>query len=278
MEEFNNSAAEAGNSGRIAPASGQGLVRKKPRKAPGTDLVLEHGKVPPQAVDLEEAVIGAMMLEKDKLAAVIELLKPEVFYKSEHQMIFGAITRLFSQVKPVDILTVTDELRQSGELELVGGPYYIAMLTNRVASSANIEFHSRIILQKHIQRELIRISSAIIKDAFEDTTDVFELLDRAEGSLFSVSETSIRRNVRSMQSLVKEAVAEIAAGRSHDGHLRGVGSGFTEIDRITSGWQKSDLIILASRPGMGKTAMALTMARNIAVDFKKPVALFSLEM
>lgn len=278
MEEFSNNAAEAGNSGRMVPSSGQGLVRKKPRKPVGTDLVFEHGKVPPQAVDLEEAVIGAMMLEKDKLAAVIELLKPEVFYKTEHQLIYGAITRLFSQVKPVDILTVTDELRQSGELELVGGPYYIAMLTNRVASSANIEFHTRIILQKHIQRELIRISSSIIKDAFEDTTDVFELLDRAEGNLFAVSETSIRRNVRSMQSLVKEAVAEIAAGRSHDGHLRGVGSGFTEIDRITSGWQKSDLIILASRPGMGKTAFALTMARNIAVDFKKPVALFSLEM
>lgn len=277
MEEFTNKTGESGSSGRPVAVPGQGLVRKKQRR-PGTDLVFEHGKVPPQAVDLEEAVIGAMMLEKDKLAAVIELLKPEVFYKSEHQLIFGAITRLFSAVKPVDILTVTDELRQSGELELVGGPYYIAMLTNRVASSANIEFHSRIILQKHIQRELIRISSAIIKDAFEDTTDVFELLDRAEGSLFAVSETSIRRNVRSMQALVKEAVAEIAAGRSHDGHLRGVGSGFTEIDRITSGWQKSDLIILASRPGMGKTAMALTMARNIAVDFKKPVALFSLEM
>jgi replicative DNA helicase len=218
------------------------------------------------------------MLEKDKLAAVIELLKPEVFYKSEHQIIFAAIMRLFSQVKPVDILTVTDELRQSGELELVGGPYYIAMLTNRVASSANIEFHSRIILQKHIQRELIRISSAIIQDAFEDTTDVFDLLDMAESNLFAISETSLRRNVRSMQSLVKEAVAEIAAGLTQDGHLRGVGSGFTEIDRLTSGWQRSDLIIVASRPGMGKTAFALTMARNMAVDFKKPVAVFSLEM
>jgi replicative DNA helicase len=278
MEEFSSRAGDPGSSGRPDSASGQGLVRKKPRKVAGTDVVFEHGKVPPQAVDLEEAVIGAMMLEKDKLAAVIELLKPDVFYKSEHQLIYGAITRLFAQVKPVDILTVTDELRQSGELELAGGPYYIAMLTNRVASSANIEFHTRIILQKHIQRELIRISSAIIKDAFEDTTDVFELLDRAESNLFAVSETSIRRNVRSMQSLVKEAVAEITAGRSQDGHLRGVGSGFTEIDRITSGWQKSDLIILASRPGMGKTAFALTMARNIAVDFKKPVALFSLEM
>ena len=278
MEEYGSGKIEPGDSGRNNLASGQGLVRRKPRKPTGPDLVLEHGKVPPQAIDLEEAVIGAMMLEKDKLAAVIELLKPEVFYKSEHQIIYAAIMRLFSQVKPVDILTVTDELRQSGELEIVGGPYYIAMLTNRVASSANIEFHARIILQKHIQRELIRISSAIIKDAFEDTTDVFDLLDRAESNLFAVSETSIRRNVRSMQSLVKEAVAEIAAGRSHEGHLRGVGSGFTEIDRITSGWQKSDLIILASRPGMGKTALALTMARNIAVDFKKPVALFSLEM
>ena len=258
--------------------SGEGLVRRKTRKTPVTDTGFEHGKVPPQAVDLEEAVIGAMMLEKDKLAAVIELLKPEVFYKREHQIIYSAITRLFSLVKPVDILTVTDELRKSGELELVGGPYYIAMLTNRVASSANIEFHARIILQKHIQRELIRISSAIIKDAFEDTTDVFELLDQAESNLFAVSETSIRRNVRSMQSLVKEAVAEISAGRLHEGHLRGVGSGFTEIDRVTSGWQKSDLIILASRPGMGKTAFALTMARNIAVDFKKPIAFFSLEM
>ena len=278
MEDFISKAGDPGNQGRNVLSSGQGLVRKKPRKTPGSDLLYEHGKVPPQAVDLEEAVIGAMMLEKDKLAAVIELLKPDVFYKTEHQLIYGAITRLFAAVKPVDILTVTDELRQSGELELVGGPYYIAMLTNRVASSANIEFHTRIILQKHIQRELIRISSSIIKDAFEDTTDVFELLDLAESNLFAVSETSIRRNVRSMQSLVKEAVAEIAAGRLNEGHLRGVGSGFTEIDRITSGWQKSDLIILASRPGMGKTAFALTMARNIAVDFKKPVALFSLEM
>jgi replicative DNA helicase len=278
MEDYASNAAEQGNTGRIVPSQGPGLVKRKPRKPPVADMVFEHGKVPPQSLDLEEAVLGAMMLEKDKLAAVIELLKPEVFYKSEHQIIFAAITRLFSQVKPVDILTVTDELRLSGELDLVGGPYYIAMLTNRVASSANIEFHTRIILQKHIQRELIRISSAIIKDAFEDTTDVFELLDRAEGSLFNVSETSIRRNVRSMQSLVQEAVAEITAGRQQDGHLRGVGSGFTEIDRITSGWQKSDLVILASRPGMGKTAFALTMARNIAVDFKKPVAVFSLEM
>jgi replicative DNA helicase len=152
------------------------------------------------------------------------------------------------------------------------------MLTNRVASAANIEYHAHILIQKYIQRELIRISSEAIRDAYDDTTDVFDLLDRAESNLFNVSENSLRRVYRTMQSLVKEAILEIAAGRQEEGHLKGVGSGFTEIDRVTSGWQRSDLIILASRPGMGKTAFALTMARNAAVDFKKPVAIFSLEM
>ena len=252
--------------------------RKRSRKPALAEIIHEYGKVPPQAVDLEEAVLGAMMLEKDKLTEVIELLRPEVFYKTENQLIFSAIARLFSQVKPVDILTVKEELQQTGELDLVGGPYYITMLTNRVASSANIVFHARILLQKYIQRELIRISSEVIKDAYEDTTDVFDLLDRAESNLFSVSETSLRRSVRDMSSLIREAIVEITANKGQGGHLRGVGSGFTEIDRVTAGWQKSDLIILASRPGMGKTAYALTMARNIAVNFHKPVAFFSLEM
>jgi replicative DNA helicase len=278
MEEFTVSNSDSFEPSPKDLQSTTKFNRKRGKKQNLNEIFHEHGKIPPQALDLEEAVLGAMMLEKDKLAAVIDILRPEVFYKPEHQLIFAAIQGLFAQIKPVDILTVTEELRNRGELEQVGGPYYIAMLTNRVASSANIEFHSRILLQKHIQRELIRISSNIIKDAYEDTTDVFDLLDAAENNLFNVSETSLRRNVRSMPGLVKEAVDEIAAGRSHEGHLRGVGSGFTEIDRMTGGWQKSDLIILASRPGMGKTAFALTMARNIAIDFKKPVALFSLEM
>ena len=272
-------------SNKITPLSGQiGIpedprsLRKKARKPVATEAFFEHGKVPPQALDLEEAVLGAMMLEKDKLADVIELLQPEVFYKYEHQRIFASIQRLFSQVKPVDILTVTDELRLSGELDAVGGPYYIATLTNRVASSANIEYHSRILIQKFIQRELIRVSSDIIQNAYEDTTDVFDLLDKAEEHLFRLSETSLRRSYRPMTSLIKEAINDIAKGNRQDGGLKGVGSGFTEIDRLTSGWQKSDLIIVASRPGMGKTAFALTMARNVAVDFKKPIAVFSLEM
>jgi len=238
----------------------------------------EHGKVPPQAVDLEEAVLGAMMLEKDAVAAVIDILKPEVFYKEIHQKIFEAIRDLFARSEPVDILTVTNELKSNGVLEMVGGPYYITMLTSRIASTANIEFHARIVLQKHIQRELIRISSEIIKDAFEETTDVFDLLDKAEQGLFSVSETNLRRNWEDMNALIKQAIEDIEAAKNIKGHLRGVPSGFVSLDRITSGWQKSDLIILAARPSMGKTALALTMARNVAVEFEKPVAIFSLEM
>ena len=256
----------------------QRFTKRKGRKDGTSQVVFEHGKIQPQAIDLEEAVLGAMMLEKHKLSEVIEIIKPEIFYKEEHQLIFAAIRRLFGQVKPVDILTVTEELRQKGELELVGGPYYIATLTNRVVSSANIEWHARILIQKFIQRELIRISSDIIHDAYEDTTDVFDLLDKAEGNLFSVSESSLRKSFRSMHEIIKEAIDGIKTRSKQEEGLIGVGSGFTELDRITAGWQKSDLIIVASRPGMGKTAFALTMARNIAVDFKKPVAVFSLEM
>ncbi len=252
--------------------------RKRIKRTPVTQNFPEHGKIPPQAVDLEEAVLGAIMLEKDALTAVIDILKPEIFYKESHQIIYRAITRLFAKSEPIDILTVTNELKRSGELELVGGPYYITQLTNRISSTANVEYHSRIISQKFIQRELIRISSEIIKDAFEDTTDVFDLLDKAEQSLFSVSETNLRRNYDNMQSLISEAIKEIEAAKDSADHLKGIPSGFTQIDRITLGWQKSELIIIASRPGMGKTAFALSMARNAAVDFSKPIALFSLEM
>jgi replicative DNA helicase len=253
-------------------------LKRRVRPTGLSNTLPDHGKLPPQALDLEEAVLGAMMLENDRLAEVIEILQSAVFYKESHQIIFNAIKRLFGNNEPVDILTVTEELRKTGELEIAGGAYFITMLTNRIASAANIEFHARIIIQKFIQRELIRVSSEIIREAYEDTTDVFDLLDKAETGLFAISETSIGKSYMDMQSIIKEAIREIAAGRNQEGKLRGVGSGFTELDRITSGWQKSDLVIIASRPGMGKTAFALTMARNAAIEFKKPVAIFSLEM
>ena len=241
-------------------------------------LLATQGRIPPQAVDLEEVVLGALMLEKEAVNEVIDILTPEAFYKEAHQKIFKAIKDLFGKSEPIDILTVTNELKQTGELESVGGAYYISKLTNRVVSAANIEYHARIIMQKHIQRELIVISSETINKAFEDTTDVFDLLDQAENSLFQVSENNLRRSYSSMQDLVGRAITEIQNAKNSDQKLRGVPSGYTELDRITQGWQKSDLIILAARPSMGKTAFALNLARNAAVDFHRPVAFFSLEM
>ncbi len=239
---------------------------------------LEEGRKPPQALELEEAVLGALMLEKNALTAVIDILKPEVFYKEAHQIIYKAVQVLFSKTEPIDILTVTNQLKSDGKLEDVGGPYYIAQLTNGVSSSANIEYHSRILLQKFIQREMIRISGEVIRDAYEDTTDVFELMDKAERDLFNVSENNFRRAHADMQSLVGEAIKEIEAAKDAEGYLRGVPSGFRDLDKITGGWQKSDLVILAARPGMGKTAFVLSMARNSSIDFEKPIAVFSLEM
>lgn len=239
---------------------------------------LESGKIPPQAIDIEQAVLGALMLEKNALTTVIDIIKPEAFYKEAHQLIFKAIQLLFSKSEPIDILTVTNQLKSTGELESVGGPYYIAQLTSRVSSSANIEYHSRIMLQKFIQRELIRISGDVIRDAYEDTTDVFELMDKAEQELFNVSENNFRRAHADMQTLVTDAIKEIESARHNDSSLRGVPSGFNELDKVTAGWQKSDLVVIAARPGMGKTAFVLSMARNSAVDFQRPVAVFSLEM
>ncbi len=235
----------------------------------GLANLADHGRVPPQAIDLEEAVLGAMMLEQNALTNVVDILKPDVFYKESHQKIFKAIHQLFSDSEPVDILTVTQKLQKNGELEVVGGAYYISQLTNRIASAANVEFHARIVLQKFLQRELIRISDIIIKESYEDSTDVFDILDKAEKQLFAVSETNLRRNYADMPSLVKQAIKQIENSRDQEGHISGVPSGFSAIDRVTAGWQKSDLIVLAARPGMGKTAFVLTMARNIAVEFKQ---------
>lgn len=236
------------------------------------------GKLPPQATDLEEAVLGALMLEKDALSSVIDILKPEVFYRDSHQKIFQAIRVLFEKTSPVDILTVTAQLRLQGELEMIGGAYYITELTNRVASAANIEYHSRIIIQKYLQRELIRISTDTINSAYEDTTDVLDLLDKAEKGLFDIAQNNLRRDSRKMDDILQETLKEIESLKDKKDGLTGVASGFTELDRMTSGWQKSDLVIIAARPAMGKTAFVLTCARNAAVDFNRPVVVFSLEM
>ncbi|MEM9340138.1 MAG: replicative DNA helicase [Bacteroidota bacterium] len=210
------------------------------------------GKLPPQAVEIEEAVLGALMLERDALSNVIDILHPESFYKEAHQDIYRCIVELFNDSQPIDIKTVAHQLRKAAKLELVGGAYYVAELTTKVNSAANIEYHARIIAEQSIKRELIRISSEIQKDAYEDTVDVFKLLDRAEQSLFDVSESHIRKNYDKMSSLLHQAIDEIQAKKDKQDGLTGVASGFSALDRVTSGWQPSDLVIIAARPGMGK--------------------------
>jgi len=210
------------------------------------------GKVQPQAIPLEEAVLGALMLDKEALTIVLDILQPESFYLDAHQLIYRAMLRLFERSQPVDLLTVTEELKKKGELQSAGGPHYLVELTDRVASSANIEFHARLIAQKHIQRELIRVSTSIIRDAYEDTTDVFDLLDEAEQGLFSIAQQNMSRSYESMGSLASKLQKQLEELKNREDGLTGVPTGFTDLDRLTSGWQSSDLIIVAARPGMGK--------------------------
>ncbi|MDN5200010.1 replicative DNA helicase [Fulvivirgaceae bacterium BMA10] len=244
----------------------------------GSDAGNQLGKLPPQAVEMEEAVLGALMLEKDALTAVIDILKPENFYKDAHQEIYKAIVTLFNNSEPIDLLTVSNQLKKDGKLELVGGAYYITQLTTRVNSAANIEYHARIITERAIKRDLIKISSEVQRDAFEDTTDAFSLLDHVAQEIYDVSESNIRKNFADMKSLMHEALLELEARKNHSDGLTGIPSGFTALDRLTSGWQRSDLVIIAARPGMGKTAFVVSALRNAAVDFNHAVAIFSLEM
>ncbi len=236
------------------------------------------GKVQPQALQLEEAVLGAIMLNKDALPVVVDILQSGSFYADRHQMIYKAMLRLFEKSHPVDLLTMTEELRKAGELEAIGGGYYLVDLTNRVGSSANIEYHARIIAQKHIQRELIRVSTEVLRDAYEETTDVFDLLDSAEKGLFDITQNNLSRGPEGMGSLASQMLKQMEELKDKEDGLTGVPTGFDNFDRLTSGLQPSDLFILAARPGMGKTSFVLAMARNAAMDFGKGVAFFSLEM
>ena len=237
----------------------------------------ERGKIPPQAIDLEEVVLGAMMIDKKGVDSVIDILHPEVFYKESHQFIFESIVKLFENTEPIDILTVSAKLKTLGKLEKAGGDYYLVQLTQKVSSSAHIEYHARIILQKYIQRSLIRISSEIIEDSYDETKDVFNLLDTAESKLYDVTQGNIKKSTETAQSLVIQAKKKIEEISNKDG-LSGIPSGFLELDKLTSGWQPSDLVIIAARPGMGKTALTLSMARNMSVSKNIPIAFFSLEM
>lgn len=240
--------------------------------------ISDYGKVPPQAVDMEEAVLGAVMLDKEAAITILDILKPESFYRDTHQKIFRAIADLTAREFAVDLYTVTEELRSTGELDSVGGPVYLTQLTSKVASSAHVEYHARIVSQKYIQRELIRVATEIQNRSFDDTYDITELLDYSEDSIFQIAEGNIKREVAPIHEVIKDAIREIEEAGKREDALVGIPSGFTKLDRMTSGWQKAELTIVAARPSMGKTALALSMARNMAIDHGKKVAIFSCEM
>ncbi len=254
------------------------MAKQRNSTRPALTSLPDLGKVPPQANDMEEAVLGAIMLEKEAVIAILDILKPESFYKESHQKIFKAVSDLSAREFPVDLYTVTEELKSHNELDSVGGPVYLTQLTSKVVSAANVDYHARIVAQKYIQRELIRVSSEIQSRSFDDTYDVTELLDYSENALFQIAEGNIKREVAPINMVIKEAIHEIEEAGKREDALVGIPSGFTKLDRLTSGWQKAELVIIAARPSMGKTAFALSMARNMAVEHGKSVAIFSCEM
>lgn len=249
--------------------------RKPAAAAPVTD---NFGHLQPQEPELEKVVLGALMIEKDAYAIVCEILSPESFYERRHQLIYAAIRQLNIEQKPVDILTVTEKLKSTGNLEEVGGPFYITQLSGMVVSSAHIEYHARIIAQKYMARQLITYTSEIQTKAFDATQDVDELMEEAENKLFELSQRNMKKDYTQIDPVINEAYNMLQKAAARSDGLSGIPSGFHDLDKITSGWQKSDLIILAARPAMGKTAFALNMAKHIAVDQQRPVAFFSLEM
>ncbi len=252
-------------------------VRRKPILENNS---LMFGKIPPQAKELEEAILGAIMLEKSAFDTVVEILKPECFYLDAHQEVYKAMQSLAIKSLPIDMLTVVEELKFREKLEIVGGPYAISKLTNSVVSSANIEAHARIVLQKFIQRELIRISGEIIGEAYEDSTDVFDMLDMAETKLFEITNNHLRKNFDDIETVLVKTINRIEDMRNRQDEMTGVPTGFPSLDKLTYGWQPTDLIILAARPSVGKTAFALNLARTAALHPTKPTAVgfFSLEM
>lgn len=256
------------------PTSKRSYQRRTPAAVP-TD---EYGHLQPQATDLERAVLGALMIESDAYSRVGEMLKPESFYEIRNQKVYTAIQTLAFNEDPIDMLTVMEQLRTMGELEEVGGPAYISQLAGSLTSSAHIEYHAKIIAQKALARQLITFSSEVQTEAFDETRDVQDLMQYAESELFSISQKNLRKDYMPVNVVVKEAYEQLKIAAANRSGMTGLSSGFTELDRYTSGWQKSDLIIIAARPAMGKTAFVLSMAKNIAVNNKEPIAMFSLEM
>lgn len=257
------------------------FVKKGPDKTnPVTDLAMSFGKLPPQNLEAEEAVLGALMIEKDAINTIIPLLPNSCyFYKEAHVIIFEAILQVYSEKNPTDLLSVTNELRKKTKLDQIGGPYYLVELTQRVSSAANLEFHAMIVSENYMKRELIKLCSNGTRDAYDYGSDVFDLMDSLMSKLLIIQQPTLRKQASSLPDAVRRALIRYdELAKRKEGVMTGVPSGLVALDKITNGWQKSDLIIVAARPGMGKTAMVVTSAVNAVRTFKKRGFLFSLEM
>ena len=251
------------------------FYNKKSKKNASIDL---PGRIMPQDKDVEEAVLGALMLEKDAYTTVCDILRPESFYEPGHKLIYEAIQNLGAAQRPIDMLTVIEQLRLNGSLQQAGGPVQISELTSRVLSGANVEFHARIVAQKYLARELISFATSIEEKAFDESNDVDDLMQEAEGKLFEISQRNVKKDVTQIDPVIGQAISQIQAAANRTSGLSGLETGYKKLDALTSGWQNSDLIIIAARPAMGKTAFVLSMAKNMAVNYNIPVAIFSLEM
>lgn len=238
----------------------------------------DMGKLPPQSLELEEAVLGAIMIQKDAFGTVSDLLRPESFNDARHNTIYQAIQSLAAVDHPIDALTVVEQLKTMAALEQAGGQAYVAQLTRKVASTAHLYRHAQILAQKATARDLISFAADIEERAYDDTQDVDELLQRAEAGVFEISQRQQKKDVTQIDPVISDAIRVMREASKKEGNISGVATGFTELDKTTSGWQKSDLIIIAARPAMGKTAFVLSMAKQMAVDYRQPVAMFSLEM
>ncbi len=238
----------------------------------------EAGKLPPQAQELEDSVLGAIMIEKEAYGSVADLLRPEVFYKDQNRLVYEAIRALAAKDQPIDILSVVEKLKSQGTLDQAGGAVYLADLTRRVASTAHLRYHAQIVAQKATARDLIALAAQIEEKGFDETQDTDELMQEAEAGIFEISQRSQKRDVTQIDPVIEEAFKRMEKAAKNDGSISGIPSGFDALDKITSGWQTPDLIIIAARPSMGKTAFVLSMAKNMAIDRKIPVAIFSLEM